>query len=211
MSLPLPSIGGILGLVDGLAIAFGVTGLLALLLLPSLMIPGAKPAETTKALYRYMLQGIGAVFMTLSGLPALFGVITNRALPANGYLALLLIFIFGGLIYLWNESHMEKLDEASRLVPSLIFRYAFKFISFFSLLAAVTSIVSTMLFSSWPYPDYWWGSPVVFLCYGLFLGWCTHVPKATKSRGFQAVQMRKTSPHHGLATAKSASHAKKKR
>ncbi len=210
MSLSIPSIGGLMGLVDGLAIAIGATGLLALLLLPSLMIAGAKPTETTKALYRYMLQGIGAILMTLSGLPALYGVITNRALPHNGYLALLVIFIFGGLIYLWNESHVEKVDDTSRLVPSLVFRYAFKFIAFFSMIAAVASVLSTVLFSSWPYPDFWWSSPVVFFGYGFFLSWCTHLPKRKSPKPFQAVHMRKTSAH-GSTTVKAATHAKKKR
>ena len=208
MSLLSPSIGGLMGLFNGFAVALGITGILALLLIPSLLAEGAKPTETAHALYRYILQGIGAVLMTLSGLPALYGVLTNRALPQNGYLALLIVFAFGGIVYLWNEGKTERIAPASRLVPSLIFRYAFKFIAFVAMAMAVTSLLTTLLFSSWPFPDSWFGSPLVFFCYSCFLLWCTHFP-APKEPTAHWLPWKKSTAH-GFATVKTSRHAKKK-
>ncbi len=152
-------------------------------LIPCLFSQGAKVGAVIKALYSYLLQSVGIALMSAGALPAVYGVLEKFSLgverfSAEMYLALLIVFSCGGLTFLWHEQVAERIDDASRRVPALLFWYTFKAIGFILMLAGLLSMIMTMLLTR-PLAGAWWISPVVIFFFGLLLSWCTRWPITT--------------------------------
>lgn len=182
----------------------GVLLVLSLALIPCLMAPGIKLGATVKALYCYSMQCLGISMMTAGALPAVYGVLEKFSIGAERfsaemYLSLLVLFSAGGVTFLWHEQTAERIDDASRRVPALLFWYSFKAIGYILTLVAALSFLFTMLLIR-PLAVTWWITPIVILLYGLLLSWCTRWPQASSTF--------KSMPIH--ATAKHAAKGKKK-
>lgn len=178
---------------------------LAVAAIPCILAPGARPAGAIKALYCYVLQAVGVSLMTAGALPAVYGVLEKFSIGAERfsaemYFALLILFSAGGVTFLWHEQMAEKIDDASRRVPALLFWYAFKTIGNLLILLGMLMFLFTMLLTR-PLVGAWWITPVVVLLYGILLSWCTRVPSGS-------AQTFKLMPLHGM---KIATAAKKKR
>lgn len=170
------------------AISILMTFLLSILLIPSLLPPGARPEGAARALFNYLMQVVGIILMVASGFPAVVSVLTGASFVPQSYLFLLIIFATGGLTFLWYEQHISKIDPASRAVPALIFHSLFKFLGFFTTFTAALTILSTLLFV--PHAalsGQWWPSPLLLLAFGIFLLWCTASP--SPSRPFRTEAM----------------------
>lgn len=164
-----------------------------LLMIPSLLTPGARPSGIGKAIYCYLMQAIGVFLMSVGGLPAVLGVVQKMILPGERYttetyLALLLIFACGGLTFLWHEQAAEELDDASSRVSAIVFWYLFKTIGFLMTLGAGLSLILVMLLGERPLDPEWWMLSSVFFLYGLLLCWCTKNPE-DEIRGFDSLPM----------------------
>lgn len=158
----------------------GVLGVFALAAIPCLSAPGAKPSSAIKALYCTLMQCIGVALMTAGALPAVYGVIEKFSLgterfSAEMYLALLILFSCGGITFLWHEQVAERIDDASRKVPALLFWYTFKALGYVLAFGALLSLLFTMLLTR-PLTDGWWVTAVTTFLYGLLLSWCTRWP-----------------------------------
>ncbi len=161
----------------------GVLLVLSLALMPCLMAPGAKMGSSMKALYCYSMQCLGISMMTAGALPAVYGVLEKFSIGAERfsaemYLSLLVLFSAGGVTFLWHEQTAEKIDDASRRVPALLFWYSFKSIGYVLTLIAALSLLFTMLLIR-PLGVSWWITPVVIFLYGLLLSWCTRWPSVS--------------------------------
>lgn len=158
-----------------------IAGGFLLLFIASLMSPGAKPAGVGKAAYCYSMQAFGIFLMSAGGLPALYGVTEKIFLKietysTETYLALLLLFATGGLLFLWHEQIAEKIDSASSAVCAVLFWFTFKAVGLLLMLFSGLSLLLTMLLVR-PLPTEWWVQPSVLLVYGLLLSWCTRMPR----------------------------------
>lgn len=158
-------------------LALVLTLLLAALLVPSLLSPGARPEGAVRALFNYLMQAVGIVLMMASGFPAVLSVLTGASFAPQSYLFLLIVFATGGLTFLWYEQHIAKIDQASRAVPSLLFHSLFKFLGYFTTFTASLTIVATVLFApEAALSGQWWPAPLLLLAFGVFLLWCTASP-----------------------------------
>ncbi len=166
-------------------VPLAVLAALAIALIPCLIVPGAKVGASMKALYCYIMQCIGVALMTAGALPAVYGVLEKFSLgverfSAEMYLGLLILFSCGGITFLWHEQVAEKIEDASRRVPALLFWYTFKAIGCVVILVAVLSFLFTMLLTR-PLVGTWWITPIVTGLYGLLLSWCTRWPSSPSS------------------------------
>lgn len=160
----------------------GILVVLAIALIPCLMAPGVKVSGAVKALYCYVMQSVGIAIMTAGALPAVYGVLEKfstgvERFSAEVYLALLLLFSVGGVTFLLHEQIADRVDDASRKVPALLFWYSFKAIGYMLCVFASLSFLFTMLLVR-PLSGTWWMTSIVILCYGLLLSWCTRFPQA---------------------------------
>ena len=181
----------------------GVFLVLALSLLPCLFAPGAKLSSAMKALYCYIMQCIGISMMTAGALPAVYGVLEKFSMGAERfsaemYLSLLILFSCGGVTFLWHEQTAERIDDASRRVPALLFWYSFKSIGYVLTMIAGLSFLFTMLLIR-PLAGTWWITPIVVLLYGLLLSWCTRWPQTSSS--FKSIEVN-SHKHVGKAKKK---------
>jgi hypothetical protein len=188
MSFVLPSSAASMS-VPGYASLFAIILILlfVLFLIPSLLPTGVRPEATVKALLCVVMQGVGVGLMSISGLPALIAVFSGIVLPHQSYLALLLIFAIGGLLFLWYESKLVSLDATSKALPVLLFFVTLKFVGMSTLFLSALILVTTLLTT--PAPSIaLWVSQIVFILYGLFLLWSVREFPAHKSP-FQSTPM----------------------
>jgi len=165
---------GLTGLLYGSLTAVILSLAFCALLIASLMPSGVKPEAAGKALYCAIMEGVGALLMTMGGLPAALSVLAGTALPRNSYLAMLIVFAIGGWAFLWHENMMHAIDPLSKAVPAMLLRYTFKLVGFSCVLLSLIAILIIVLFAAGPLAAGWWVGPCVLLAYGLFLSWCTH-------------------------------------
>ena len=153
---------------------------LALALIPCMHAPGARMASSIKALYCYVFQSVGVMMMTAGALPAVYGVLVKfstgvERFSAESYLSLLLLFTVGGITFLWHEQIAERIDDASRRLPALLFWYTFKIIGNLLLLLGALAFIFTMLETK-PLTGSWWITPLITFLYGMLVSWCTRTP-----------------------------------
>ena len=156
---------------------------LAIALIPCMHSPGARMGSSVKALYCYIFQSIGVAMMTAGALPAIHGVLLKfstgaERYSAETYLWLLLLFTVGGIDFLWHEQVAERIDDASRRLPALLFWYTFKMIGNLLVLVGALAFLFTML-QTRPLSGAWWITPVIIFLYGILVSWCTRTPATT--------------------------------
>lgn len=175
MTLPFSpaSMFGSLGMTPALFVPVIVLLLFVVMVLPGLSRPGVKPESLARAAYGYLAQSIGIILMTTGGLPAVYAVIAQQALSSNMYLGLLLVFVIGGLTYLWHDNFVRSIDGASKAIPAALFFYSWKFIGLLVMLFAGLTYLLNALANAGHEPLDWWISPFVLFLYGFLLSWFT--------------------------------------
>ncbi|MEN9560983.1 MAG: hypothetical protein RIQ56_256 [Candidatus Parcubacteria bacterium] len=166
------------GLLYGLLLPVFLAMLLGFFMMVSLHVSSARPAGTAKALYCYLQLSLGILLMSLSGLPAIESIFNGEPYSTNTYLALLIIFTVGGLIFLWHDFHVRSVPETSRMVPFVIYFYTFKFLGYVIGTLAFLSLLLTMLLGERPLAPDFWVSPMVLILFGALLSWSTHTEPA---------------------------------
>lgn len=188
---------GFLGVAYAFLVPLMFAQFMALVLIPSLMADGRKPARTAKAIYCYLLESIGIALMIATSFPSLWSVLSGIAFNGRMYLLLLIVFAVGGLTFLWHESIVETLDEPSRAVPLAIFHYTFKLLGYVLTIVGGLLLLTDMLLLNGAAFEGWWIGPFLLLVYGILIAWCTRWP-AGHTIVFQASPMKKppTAPVH---------------
>ncbi|UPA22240.1 hypothetical protein K8942_04280 [Candidatus Peribacteria bacterium] len=169
------------GIVSGFFLPIAVLFLFAVLVIPGLSRAGTKPETLAMAAYGYLAESLGIILMTAGGLPAVHAVVSHQILTSNTYLGLLLLFIIGGITYLWHDSMLQKVDSISKAIPAALFFYSWKFIGLLVALFASLSFILELLVGASGQTYGWWNVHLVMLLYGLLLCWFTvkpHTPAA---------------------------------
>jgi hypothetical protein len=174
---------GIVGAIWSIALPLMILQIFALLFLPSLMVPGAKPSLVAMSVYCYLLQLIGLIMMTAGGLPALEGVLEKIVVghdrfSTEMYLAMLILFAAGGLTFLWHEHMALTIDHASRRVCAVIFSGSLRLIGYLLCVFSAVSFLLMMLLMPGSMHAISGLLPTLLFLYGLLLLWCTR-PSAT--------------------------------
>ena len=168
---PLTTIFGFIGSFYGLVVPLFVLFFLAILFLTSMIVPGAKPKEVGQAIYTYIMHGTSVLLMTIGAIPTVFSVFAGVAYTGRTYIALLLTFACGGLLFLMQDQEIRNLHSASKAIPEALYITTLKVIgNLLALLSTLSIFLSIVLMSFQPG---WWVVPFVLLLYGLLLSWCT--------------------------------------
>lgn len=159
-------------LFEGL-IAVLLIMLFTLLMLPSVLKPGSRTEDVAKAAYGYIAQTMGLFLMTVAGLPAFYAAMGWAAYSSGAYAGLLTIFAVGGILFLWQDGVMRKLDPASRLLPQIIFTHVWKLIGLIAVLAAGLSATFFLFTNTAPLTPGWWVMYAGLFLYGVLVSWLT--------------------------------------
>lgn len=150
--------------------------LIALLMLTTLVRGNARADDAARSIFAYLIQTMGIIFMTLGGLPALYAVLARQPLTNSLYMALLFVFAFGGLAFLWADNYVRRIDLASRQVPETIYFYAWKFIGFMTIFLSSLTFLLRLVLTQELLTEGWWVLHAVLFFYGVILSWCTKTP-----------------------------------
>jgi len=172
---PLTTIFGFIGSFYGLVVPLCTLFFIAILFLASMTVAGAKPKEIGKAIYTYVMHGTSILLMTIGALPTIFSVFAGVSYTGRTYIALLLVFASGGLLFLMQDQEVRNLDSASKSVPEAIYMTTLKIIGNLLMVLSGLSIVLNIVLAS--FQAGWWVTPFVLLLYGLLLSWCTRGPQ----------------------------------
>lgn len=198
-------------LVSASLVTFFMVVFFTLLLLPSILRAGTSVEQTAQAAYGYIIQTIGIFLMTMSGLPAFYAAIGSQAFSSGMYSALLAVFAVGGILFLWQDGAMRKIDYASRMLPHLIFFYVWKLIGVLAMLAAGLSAVFFLLTSTALPANGWWMSYLGLFAYGAIVSWLTFERPIRKSFSSAPMMMKPAmGAHVKKPIAKKPSKKKKK-
>lgn len=206
---PLSTIFGFIGSFYGLIVPLLTIFFLTVLFLASLSVPGSKPKLVGEAIYSYLMHAVSVLLMTIGALPTVFSVFAGVAYTGRTYIALLLVFACGGLLFLVQDQAIRSLDAASKAVVEAVYMTALKIIgNLMALLSAVSIFLSIVLAS---FQNGWWVTPFVLLLYGLLLSWCTK--GAHEWEFVKALQVTAAAPARSSTPrkAKRRSSAKKKK
>ena len=123
--------------------------------------------------------------MTIGALPTVFSVFAGIAYTGRTYIAFLLVFAVGGLLFLMQDQVARSLDASSKAVPEAIYTTTLKFLGNVLVLFSVLSVFLHIVLAA--YEEGWWVTPFVVLLYGLLLSWCTR--GNVDAEMFKTVQM----------------------
>jgi len=149
-----------------------VVQLFAFLLLARSIEHSEKPRELARAIFSYFMLAIGALLMSLSAIPTLIAALGQGGFSTQVYVSLVLVFVAGGILFLWHDYQARLLSEEVRHIPSLIYHYTIKTTGQLSLVLAVMYFTLTISLQSTDTSG-WWSMPVAIFLYGLFLCWIT--------------------------------------
>lgn len=172
---PLTTIFGFIGSFYGLVVPLCTLFFIAILFLASMTVAGAKPKEIGRAIYTYIMHGTSVLLMTIGALPTVFSVFAGVSYTGRTYIALLLVFASGGLLFLMQDQEVRNLDSASKSIPEAIYMTTLKIIGNLLMVLSGLSIVLNIILTS--FQTGWWVTPFVLLLYGILLSWCTRGPR----------------------------------
>lgn len=164
------------GIFSGFLLPIAVLLLFVVLVLPGLGREGVKPESLARATYGYLAEALGILLMTAGGLPAMYAVIASQNLPSSTYLGLLILFIIGGITFLWHDAKLSRLDTLAKSIPAALFFYSWKFIGLIIVLFTGLSFVLELLVNSAGQREGWWAVYVAMCLYGLILCFFTMNP-----------------------------------
>src|SRR3989338_7794840 len=164
---------GFIGVFYGVLLPLVLLQFLALLLIPTLLHHKGDAVESGKAIYCLLLEGLGLILLTAGGIPTIYSVLSGSLLQDRQYLALLLIFAVGGLLFLWHDHLMLSVDKSVRALPQAILFFGVRLIGIATIVFSILSLVLAVLLRQGALEPNWWILHTIVFIYGTFLWWCT--------------------------------------
>jgi hypothetical protein len=132
-------------LYGGLAIAL----VFIVLMIPSLMVPGARPEKVAKAVTCYLLKTVGIILLAGSAVQLVYAGMLKNFPGFPAMTSLLLILVLGiGLITHMSVILKANVDDASEMVPRLVFFHSLEVLGVvISLIAGLSLVISFMMMS----------------------------------------------------------------
>ncbi|MBI3336341.1 hypothetical protein HYZ98_02120 [Candidatus Peregrinibacteria bacterium] len=164
---------GFIGVFYGVLLPLVLLQFLALLLIPTLLHHKGDAIEVGKAIYCLLLEGLGLILLTAGGIPTVYSVLSGSLLQDRQYLALLLIFAAGGLLFLWHDHLMHSVDKSVRALPQAILFFAVRLVGIGAIVFSILSLVLSVILHQETLEQNWWVLHTIVFIYGAFLWWCT--------------------------------------
>lgn len=141
------------------------------------------PAETGAAVFAVLAQATGVVLMSIGGLPVITAIIGRNGLLAGAYASLLVIFIAGLALYLYQGRKISALGKVAHL-PAAMVRTIWRVAGMIAVTAGCLSLASGSLLTG---PRAFMVSlslHLTIILYGIVLLWSTAPGKAKKKKGW---------------------------
>ncbi len=126
-------------------IPFLLLSVVGLLFVPSMLAPGAKPAETARAIVCALLQAVGVILVGASSISVLPVLLRGDNLSFEAFYAPLLFFVAGLLILVHFTHELKRLPAETAAVPRAIFLAGFELFGILITLFAGLSIALSAL------------------------------------------------------------------
>jgi hypothetical protein len=139
-----------LQLLQSPAVVFGpafIVAAFAILAIPSLMVPGAKAEGVVKAIACYILKTLGLVLLALSAVQLMYGLIVMQMPDFPSLAALIILFTVGVGLMVHESTVLKHIDEASVMIPRLVFSHACEIIGAIICILSTLSLVVTYIVS----------------------------------------------------------------
>lgn len=119
----------------------------AIVFIPSLLSADAKPEGIARAISSYILQTIGVIVLALSAIQLTYALITMQLPELPTLYALILLFCLGIGILVHQSKKVAEIEEASALVPHLIFVHTLEIVGSLVALVSGLSVIITFIVS----------------------------------------------------------------
>ena len=123
---------------------FGILAMFTLIMIAGLQVTGAKPEAVAKATSCYIMKTFGLVVLGLSAVQVTFALITLQLPDIQSLLGLVLLFVIGIGIMVYESGIVSGIDAASKSVPHAIFNYSAKLIG--GVIAVISGLSLMMTF-----------------------------------------------------------------
>lgn len=142
------------------------------LILPVASRPGVSPFVAVKVAYAYVMQAVAILLMSASALTVLHSVLSRSPLSATVYLAFLLIFAAGGILFVMQERSLRLIDGVSKQMIGCLFFYTWKATGLLAAGAAGLTLLTGTVAGGGAVPAQWPAVATVCL-FGIILSWYT--------------------------------------
>lgn len=143
-----------------------IVAVFGILFIPSLLVQGAKPEGVAKAIGCYLMQTLGIVLIGLSAVQVTYAIMNGRLPEFHTLSALLFLFCLGLGILVHQSVKAATVDEASLMVPRLVFSHMCEIVGTLIALVAALSLVVTFMISE---NFYGWQMSATMLLLGVAL------------------------------------------
>lgn len=140
----------ILQMFQSSAVVYGpllIVTIFTLLAIPSLMVPGAKPEGVVKAIASYIIKTLGLVLLAMSAVQLTYGLIMMEIPEFSALAALIILFTIGLGIMVHQSIVLKHIDEASAMIPRLVFSHACEVIGALVTILSALSLIITYIVS----------------------------------------------------------------
>ncbi len=136
-----------------LYIPLSIVIVFSVLFIPSLLVSGSRPEGVARAISCYMMMTFGIILVALSAIQMTYSLMNLRVPELPNLYALILLFSLGIGILVFQSTKAALVDEASVMVPRLIFSHACEIVGYLIAIVSALSIVITFLvnqnFAGW--------------------------------------------------------------
>ena len=134
---------------------------------------GGTAKDVGQAILFYVLEGLALFLMTLGALPTVMAVVGPQSFEPDLYLALMLVFATGGILFLWVDQHLRALPATAKAIPSSVFQVIIKTVGYLFVVFSALSIAMAIANAGGQTED-WWVVPLVSLAYGTLICFLTN-------------------------------------
>ena len=128
-------------------VPLGIVMTFALLLIPSLLVTGAKPEAAAKAIGCTILKAVGFLLIAMSAVDLTLNLIAMKLPEFPTLASLIFLFCLGLGIMVHQSKVMAKIDDASSIVARMVFSHTCEILGALITLYAALSLALSFLFT----------------------------------------------------------------
>lgn len=157
-----------MGAIYGFAKPIIVIELLMFIVVGQAMSTKASTQDLGRAVLCYLLEGLGVFLMMIGAMPTVMAAIGPHSFTPDLYLALMIVFATGGVLFLWVDQHLRTMPADATAIPGMIYNALIKTIGYlFIVFSAIT--IAMAIASESTRTEGWWVVPMVTLLFGIVI------------------------------------------
>lgn len=149
--------------------------LLAMFLVLAQQLASSKNIEEIgEAIFTYTMLAVSIALMTIGALPIAISSLSGETLSTTIYLSLLLVFVTGGLFYIYNDNQANAIKSDARKLPAMLFALSIKAVGQLSIVFSMLYLILAVSLGG-TNTEGWWSIPATMLVYGSLLSIFTNI------------------------------------